>query len=372
MKTSLATPLAPSISLRVSQRRRRWPLWLAGALLLVGAAAVAVDPIVEWQVRRSFAFLQPAYRVSFRDASLRPSRGSVVIRDLEVVKPSAGGHEQPWISIERLEVSLATQEWMKLRPAAEIGVQGLTVNLIGDRDPRRRQLEPDVPDFMERLERTLPFPADRVMLKGAEVRFADHEKPSLPPITITGLDATIESLAPESAKARGAPTTIAATGALMKTAEVSLFFTADPLDKGRFFAGRVVIERFDLSTLERALASETGLAVKRGWLDAVAELECRDGLLRGGVRPTFRDTKVVAGKPGLDNEINALVVDGALRSLSEGGPRGGTLRTVVPIRGDLDRPEFQAWQLLSNVVRNALTAGINEGLKLQLNPDAKR
>jgi hypothetical protein len=207
-----------------------------------------------------------------------------------------------------------------------------------------------------------------VVLKDAGISFTSRDKTYFPVVRLSRVDGTLESLVPASAKAHGAPTSMALSGTLQDGGALSIFLTADPLEKERFFAGRVAVDRFDLSTIKRVMAAETGLAVERGTLDLSAVFECRDGQLKGGVRPSFRDTQVVAGKPGLDHEISALVVDGALKALSKDDD--GKMSTVIPIRADLDHPDFQVWPLVTRVLKKAFKAGVDEGLRRgTLGPD---
>lgn len=344
------------------RRRQRWPRVAAAAVAAVLVLWAGLVTLVEWRTRAGLAFLSPAYEVSWQDASVHWSRLAVSLEGLRVVKPSAGGRSRPWLSAQRLEVRLLASEWLDFRPLAEVRLTGLQLNLIASRHPEHRQLEADVPDFFEMLEAALPFEADRVELTGARVTFVDRDRPDFPVVRISHLEGALENLSPASARARGGPSTLALSGTVHDEGEISLFFTADPLEKGRFFAGRVVLERFELSPFSKLLAEETGLALERGTIDLVAALECRDGQLTGGIRPTFRDTRVIAGKPGLQHQLGALLVDNALKALAEGAS-GGRLSKVIPIRGDLDRPEFRAWPLFTGALERAFQAGVGEGLE---------
>ena len=346
--------------------KRRWPLVVLAALLAVPILWLAVDALLAHQARSGLSFFTPLYELDWKSSGIQPGKFNFALNDVTIVKPTAGGRAKPYIAVRKLEVNLARSEWLHGRFVSEVVMTGLQVNLISAADPERRQLEPGIDDFMQKLQDSLPFEADRVVLKDASITFTSKDKTYFPVVRLSKIDGTLESLAPESAKARGAPTTIALSGTLQSDGAVSVFLTADPLEKERFFAGRIALERFDLSQIKHVMAKETGLAVERGELDLAAVLECRDGQLKGGVRPTFRDTKVVPGKPGIDHAISALVVDGALKALNKDDD--GRVSKVIPIRGDLDAPGFQAWPLVAGVLKNAFKAGVDEGLRRASSP----
>lgn len=343
-------------------RRRRW----AGAAAAVAAAMLVLwaglATLFEWRLRAGLSFLSPAYEVSWQGATIHWTRLTVALDGLRVVKPTAGGRSRPWLWAQRLEVRLLPGAGLGLRGATEVRITGLQLNLIAARQPEHRQLEPDVPDLLGGLAAALPFEADRVELAEARVTFVDRDRPDVPVVRLSQLEGTLENLSPARAAARGEPSTIAISGTMHEAGEVSLYFTADPLEKSRFFAGRVALEGLELGPYSKLLAEKTGLLLERGTIDLLATLECRDGQLSGAVRPTFHGDGVVASAPGLRHQLGALLVDNALKALAEGAAGGG-LTKLIPIRGDLERPEFRAWPLFTGALERAVQAGVSEGLE---------
>jgi hypothetical protein len=94
-------------------------------------------------------------------------------------------------------------------------------------------------------------------------------------------------------------------------------------------------------------------------------------MLEGGIKPVIKNAKVVPGKPGLGNELKALVADQTLEILSDDVPGRDAVATTIPIRGKLTSPEMQLWPTVFGVVRNAFVEGIGDGFANLPPPSAK-
>ena len=93
-----------------------------------------------------------------------------------------------------------------------------------------------------------------------------------------------------------------------------------------------------------------------GRFDLVVELEAKEGLLTGHVKPLFRDIQVLSLREDIkkDNVIEffweALV--GVATGLLKNPPRN-QFATDIPLSGQLDKPQTNILEVLGNVLRNA-------------------
>ena len=353
---------APSVPLS----RRRWfqkkRFWLPPVILLslFFILFFALDPIVEWQTRERLKILEPRYKVTFEDASLNPLKLNYVLEGLKVMRTSAGGEEMPYVAVERVQLGVYGRELLHGHLVATIQVDKPRLNLIAAKAEKEQQLDPKIPDLSEKLEKIMPLKVDRVQVREAALLFTDKTKPDFPKIWIHKVDATLENLATRAALARGEPTSVAVSGTIQESGELSAFLTADPLAKGLFFAGRASIQNFELNELSKTMASETGLSVSEGTLDLFAEFDCRAGQLEGGVKPVLKNVKVVKGKPGLGNAVKAVLADAAVKVLSDRVDQRDAVATVIPLRGDINNPGIQLWPAVIGVLRNAFVIGVSE------------
>lgn len=349
--------------------KRYWvpPLVLVALYLLV---FFGLDPLVEWRTRKALELFEPRYHVTFEDASLQPTKFNFALTGLKITRQSAGGEQLPYVQVGRAEVSVYGRELLHFHVVARIDVDQPRLNLISAKREAEEQLDPKIPDLAAKLEALLPLKVDRVQVRDAAMLFTDKTNEDFPQVWVHDVDLVLENLATRAALARGEPTTLALSGTLQDSGEISAFLTADPLAKGLFFAGRAKVTNFKLEELSRVMASESGLAASEGSLDLFAEVVCRAGKVRGGVKPVLKDLKVVQGKPGLGNKLKAWLADSAVKLLSDGDR--AALATVVPIRGDLTSPDLQLWPAVAGVLRNAFVIGLTEGYAQLQQPDAEK
>lgn len=343
-------------------RRLKKRYWLPPLIILVLLAilAVALDPIVEWQTRERLKMLEPRYKVTFEDASLSPFKLRYVMKGLKIERQSAGGDALPYVQVERLEAGLYGRELLHFHLVMSIEVDKPRLNLIAAKQEEEQQLDPKIPDLAEKLAEAIPLTVDRIQVRKAALLFTDKTNEDFPNVWIHEVDGTLENLSTRAALARGEPTSIALSGTIQESGELSVFLTADPLAKGLFFAGRANVTGFELKELSKVMASKTGVTASQGTLDLFAEFDCRDGKLEGGVKPVLKNVEVEKARPGIGNAIKAAIADAAVNILSDRVGERDAVATVVPLRGDIVNPELQLWPAVIGVLRNAFVIGVSE------------
>ena len=111
------------------------------------------------------------------------------------------------------------------------------------------------------------------------------------------------------------------------------------------------------------MASKSGVTVSKGTMDLFLEIDCRGGQLKGGIKPVLKNVEVVQGKPGLDNALKAVLADAAVKIFSDRVADRAAVATVIPIRGDINKPDLQLWPAIAGVIRNAFVVGVSESFE---------
>jgi len=351
-----------SAAKRFFQTKKFWALVLTPIILFL-LVFYGLDPVVEWQTRERLKIFEPQYVVTFEDARLQPTKLNYALTHLKIMKQSAGGNKDPYVYIDKIEFGVYGREVLHLHLVATMEINKLRVNLIAADSKSEEQLDTGIPDFQEKLSGVFPLTVDRVELKDAEIMFTDKTNKDFPKVWIHALDGTLENLATRAALSRGEPTSIAISGKIQDTGELSAFITADPLAKGLFFAGRAMVNNFELKEISGVMASKSGLTVEQGTLDLFAEFDCRAGKLSGGIKPVLKNVEVVQGKPGIKNKIKAVLADAAVHLVSDRVGDRQAVATVIPISGDINAPDVQIWPTIAGVIRNAFVIGVSESFE---------
>lgn len=207
--------------MRWYERKKFWvPGLIVVALLLL--VVFGLDPVIEWQTRKRLEVLQPEYQVTFEDVSFRPTRLSFVLKGLKVMKQSAGGEKLPYFSAGRIETRVYGRELLHLHLVVRVEVDEPRLNLIASKRDEEQQLEPEVPDLSEKLEKMIPLAVDRIQVRDAALLFTDKTNPDFPNVWIHGVDATVENLATRAtaASASAAFTALPSPGFALTTSRL--------------------------------------------------------------------------------------------------------------------------------------------------------
>lgn len=134
---------------------------------------------------------------------------------------------------------------------------------------------------------------------------------------------------------------------------------------GAFLKGEV--QSLDLAPLSPYAAAALGYRIASGQLDGTLDLRIVEQRLRGGADLRLRGLEL---EPAPDNgaELDrqlGMPLQTALAMLRD---RDGEVRLDVPIRGDLDSPEFRLSKVVRRALANTLQQTVLTTLKLSLQP----
>jgi hypothetical protein len=334
---------------------------VAGVLV---AARLALNPLAAIHTRRVLASLK-GYRGSFKDVSISLWRLSYAIDGLKLVQvptPRGAADKLPFFYAEHVELGL---HWRALIDNRElVGTVELDrpkLNIIVGKSKEESQTSILDPALGEKLRRLSALAVERLEVKQGEVAFTDDTSSGSPAIWLHDLDGTLENLATRLGLSHGEPTTLAASGTLQKTGQVSVFLTADPLTRKLAFAGRAAVKGLALEDVGNFLVEKADLAPRKGTIDVFAEFHAQDGLIAGWVKPILKDVEVEPAKDGAGPALKAWIADAALKIFSDRVPGRNAAATVIPIEGTAAGAEAKLWPTIWGVLRNAFVAGLRAG-----------
>lgn len=340
---------------------------LITVLVIVGllvAGRLALNPFVAHHTQQVLDSLK-GYRGSFDDVAIDLHKLSYTIEGLKLVQvptPPGGSEKRPFFYAKRIEIGLHWRDLIhKHELVGTVELDDPKLNLIAGPSKGESQTRIVDPELGEKIKRLSPLDVERIELKRAEVAFTDDTSHGSPSIWLHDLDATLENLATRVGLSHGEPTTLAASGTLQKTGQVSVFVTADPLAKKLGFSGRASVQHLALKDVGNFLVKKADLAPQKGAIDLFAEFDAHDGVIAGGVKPVLKDIDVKPAKGGIGPALKAWVADAALHIFSDRVPGRNATAAVIPMEGTVNGPKPQLWPTIWGVLRNAFVAGIRSG-----------
>jgi hypothetical protein len=344
---------------------RRTAIALAVVVAVLVAARLSLNPYVKHHTQQVLDSLK-GYKGSFQDVSVSLHRLSYTIEGLKLVQvpaPRGGETKRPFFFAQRIRLGLHFRDLIhKHELVGSVEIDAPKLNLVAGDDDEKSQTRIADPQLGEKLKKLSPLSVDRIELKQAEVAFADDTSPGSPTIWLHDVDATLENIATRVGLTHGEPTTLAASGTLQKTGQVSVFVTADPLAKSLGFSGRAAVEGLALQDVGNFLVKKADLAPERGTVDLFAEFDAHDGRISGGVKPVLKDVHVKPAKGGIGPALKAWIGDTALRIFSDRVPGRDAVTAVIPMQGNIGGgPKAELWPTVWGVLRNAFVTGLQSG-----------
>jgi hypothetical protein len=351
--------------MRPAIRRRTKLLWTSGVVVaLLIAGRLALNPFISQHTQLVLDSLK-GYRGSFDDVSVSLWRLSYTIDGLKLVQvptPPGATDKRPFFHANRIRIGLHWRNLLhKHELVGSVELDQPKMNLIagGSKEPSQTKIID--PELAAKFDRLSPLAVERIELKRAELAFTDDTSQGSPSIWLHDLDATVENLATRVGLAHGEPTTLAASGTLQKTGQVSVFVTADPLAKKLGFSGRASVQGLDIHDVGNFLVKKPDLAPQKGSIDLFAEFDAHDGVIAGGVKPILKDVEVKPAKGGVTPALKAWLADAALDIFSDRVPGRNAAAAVIPMEGTVSGPKPQLWPTIWGVLRNAFVTGLESG-----------
>jgi hypothetical protein len=135
--------------------------------------------------------------------------------------------------------------------------------------------------------------------------------------------------------------------------------------KGPDFDLAVRVENTDMTKMNRLLDAFGNFDVSEGRFSLFSEIAVHDGMVRGYVKPLFRDMKVYDPqqdrKKGFFREVYEGLV-GVVTKLLENKKRD-EVATVAELSGPISRPGSNTLQVIGGLVQNAFFKAILPGLE---------
>ncbi len=225
-------------------RNHRWARRIVVILaVLVGIAVVirlVLDPIAAHFTRKALAE-SDAIRGDFSSVHVTLLPPGYEIRKLKLVTREDPDWKLPLFYAVRTKATLDLGQVLHGHIVARARLESPKIIISAaphEVKEKAKEKAPQLPDLAAELRRIMPATVDRVAILDGELLYRDTHAPNKPEIWVHNLEVAVENLATRPALAHGRPTTLAASGTIGKTGNLTLFVSADTFAKKLDFAGQ--------------------------------------------------------------------------------------------------------------------------------------
>lgn len=288
-------------------------------------------------------------------------KGSFGINDLLLEESASGDRFLAWreltvngIDFSLAPASLAVAEIKVLEPGAKIVIhEDGSVNLarIGKESAPPASPEASPNPAGQDGKETFPLQVERVRLENGVVEFADLS-------LVLPFSARIEKFGGTALNISSDPAARASLkfrGQVDQYGQAEVDGTLSPLDPRHFVDIQVIFRNVELLPISPYTATFAGRQVASGRLDLDLGYKIADSELLGDHRVVLRNFSL--GERVESPDALSLPLDLAIALLTD---REGKIDVEVPVRGNLDNPEFSyghvIWQAVLNLLTKIVTA----------------
>jgi Domain of Unknown Function (DUF748) len=336
-----------------SKRIRRVFLIGLAALCLVGVTLrLAANSLARRETR---AWLNELHGIEgdFLDARLSFFPLVYRVSHLKLSQPERQTKE-PLLYADELSLQLL---WGPLfRGHLVARVEGLGVKVVLE------QPRPGTPARLPDVAGLIPVPIllERLQAKKGEVLYLWVYQKGRPSMWFHNIEATLENIGSRPQLA-SAWMTLAATGTVQRTGQMSVVVQAQPFAEPFTFRGEASLEGFDVSQMNALIDSQKGVKLSPGVFSLQMTFACKAGRLEGRVEPHLRDSEVVAQDSNLASAFTALF--GRISMAISPPPDGTTPTGAILVRDELTEPNRQLLPSMEKVVENGFLLGLQESLR---------
>ena len=340
--------------------RKRWlflwiPLGIVGLILL---ALLFINPIVAYGTQTGLDRLKGTSG-SFHGLHVTIIHPGYNLYGLKVVEMPASEHKEPIFYADRIEMRWSWREIFKGHLVRRVKIWNPKVVIPMRPGENGKPAQPPL-EIARTLESVPSAGLERLEIVGGQITLVDEHHAGQR-VWLHDVNATLENLKTRKKTMEGLPVLVTVRGKLQKTGELTLFLTADPFDKGLTFAGSAELRHLALADLHQ-FTKIKGLELPDGSIDMFASITCKRGTLTGGIKPILKNVKVTAADNKLGDKIKAVLADAAVKLFSDRVPGRNAVATIIPIHGDLKKPDVQLLPTVLAVLRNAFVEGLSSSL----------
>ena len=350
-------PQSASKPIKRPKRRRRWLRRIGITFLLILGLLIILRPMMPWAVRwyvNRTLDQSPIYQGKIGDVELHLWRGAYSIRDIRLVKMT-GNVPVPLFSAPRVEFAMQWDALVHGRLVGRVLMERPELNFVDAPDPAESQSGAGGP-WLQIIRDLFPFKINRAEVRNGSIHFRTYATPEPVDVYLGHLDATVDNLTNIQDQTTPLLTTVSATALAMGQAKFEYQMKLDPFSYRPTFHMTTRLLGLDVTKINDMAMAYGAFDFKRGWFDLVIEVDAKEGLLSGYVKPLFRNLKLFSLKQDIKEDDvprffwQAVLNVTAFVFKNQSRDQFGTL---IPFRGEVGATNTDVLATIGNVLRNA-------------------
>jgi hypothetical protein len=218
---------------------------------------------------------------------------------------------------------------------------------------------------------TFKVNVDEIRVSQSELGFVNKAKEPGYRVFLNNANLTLKNFSNQSEKRPGVA---AVRGKFMGAGEAraDVKFHADP--KGPDLDLTVAIEPTDMRRMNDLFRAYGGFDVVKGWFSFYSEIMVRDGVVKGYVKPLFKDVDVYDQRQDKEKGVFRKLYEGVIGGISwllQNTPRD-EVATQITVSGKLSDPKTSTWEVIVGLIQNAFFKAILPGFEREISGGGRK
>lgn len=346
-------PQATSTEKKPRRWWRRAGIVVLAIIVLLGIGRLMLPRIVRSYVNRTLD-QSPMYKGKIGDVSIHLLRGAYSIHDVRLVKIT-GDVPVPLYAAKRVDFTIEWPALLHHKLVGKVVMFQPELNFVdapSDSDSQTGQGGP----WLKMIEDLFPFKINSARVIDGSVHFRTFQSAQPIDVYLGQLDASVDNLTNIHNDITPMVTTVKAHAKAMGQADFDYEMRLNPFSYYPTYHMAARLIGLDVTKTNDLVRTYGGFDFKGGWFDLVIEIDAKEGMVQGYIKPLFRNLRVFDLQQDVknDNPVQFFwqaLVAGA-EELLKNQPRD-QFGTLIPFTGDETGTKPDILATLGNVLRNA-------------------
>jgi hypothetical protein len=194
--------------------------------------------------------------------------------------------------------------------------------------------------------------------------FAFTSRAANPPYRVTLTDAALKVDNLSNQQAQGSAN-VQLSGKLMGSGQTVASAAIRAATGGADVELKVKVEDTEMTRMNDLVRAYGGFGVEGGDFSVYTELNVKNGMISGYVKPLFRDVQVAHGEQDQPKGLGQKLYEGAVAVASKilKNRARGEVATVVTVSGRVEQPQTNLWEVVGKLIENAFIKAILPGFE---------
>lgn len=336
-----------SAKLKVTKKKRFWIL--LGVFVLLIALRTMLPYFVKNYINNVLSDI-PGYYGKVDDIDISLIRGAYIIEGLYLNRVNADT-EIPFLKFEKTDISIEWKSLFKGKIVSEIIMNSPSITYVFEDHKNSSDENTEAEDWNEALTDLVPININTLQIIGGKAAFVQVSTDPTIDLHFDKISLTATNLRNVVRNGNELPSTIDIKATSIGKGSATINGKMDLIKSIPDVDLSFSLEQVEVSALKDFTNHYAAIDFNEGVFNVYSEIVIADGFLKGYIKPSIQNAKLLGKEDGFFNKMWEGFV-GFFKFILKNQNKN-TIATKVPLEGNLNAVESKVWPTIGNIFKNA-------------------